>query len=253
MADALAITPHASGAEASDGSGAAVDIGTLRTCLALRLDVTAVAGTFASGQGLTVSVQTSTDGSTGWATVATFAVKTAVGVQSKTIPGCRQFVRASWTVTGSDSPGFTFALTGKAHVLYAEPADLDLTINPLALQNVDDETRAKHLLRATTDMETALNSSNSLPLTAWGEDIRGVTSDRAMYYAMVARGFSPDSPADQLILLKGGVLMPDGRRAAAQKFIDDVAAGRIKPAGTVDQTPDVYEAAGYVVSDTART
>ena len=252
MADALAVSLHASGAETSSSSGTAVDIGALRTCLEVRLDVSAASGTFASGQGLIVTVETSTDGTTGWTTVSTFQLLKAVATIDRVIGRCRQYVRASWAITGTGSPSFTFALTGQAHTLYAEISDLALAITPSALQSVSDEDKNSQLLRATTDMETALNSAFELPLTAWGHDVRGTTADRATYYIMMARGFDPDNATDQLILLKGGVTTIDGRRTGAQRFLDDIAGGKLKPVGVADATPDDYEGGGFVISDDAR-
>lgn len=254
MADALAVALHASGAETADGTGAtAVDIGTLRTCLELLLDVTAVTGTFAAGEGLTVTVETSPDGTTGWQSVGTFTVAAAIGSEKLFFGGCREYVRVSWALTGSGSPSFTFSVSGDAHVLYAEPEDIDGSINAVALQSVSDQTKLKQLLRATGDVDASLNSAYEMPLTAWGPVVRGMTADRAMFYCVESRGFDPDNPSDQLIILKGGVMQPGGGRTSLQKQLDDIAAGRIKPREIVDSTPDTFEGGGFVISDTART
>lgn len=73
----------------------------------LSLDVTAASGTTPS---LTVNIQTSHDGAT-WVTVGSFAARTAPGSERKVFNGLDQFVRASWTVTGT-TPSFSASVNG---------------------------------------------------------------------------------------------------------------------------------------------
>lgn len=95
-------------ARTATGTGAAVDGGAATTNGGLaQLHVVAISGTTPSA---TVVVQDSADGSTGWATIATFAAKTAVGAERVTITGTiRRYTRASWTISGT-SPSVTFAV-----------------------------------------------------------------------------------------------------------------------------------------------
>lgn len=252
MADKLAITPQASAAQTSNGNGGVIDIGALRSCVRLLLDVTAVSGTFAAGQGLTVSVETSPSGTTGWRQIGTFTLLATTGYERKTFAQCERYVRVKWTITGT-LPSFTFSVAGDAHVLYATPADMSRTgINEAALEGIDDGVRADCCLRATDEFETALNSSYSMPITAWGEDLRGHVAARAVFHTMNHRGRDPDSGADRLIDLMGGYITTDGVKSGAQMFYEGIARGMLKPVGIVDQTPDEYEGGGFVISDAPR-
>lgn len=87
-------------AASATGTGTAVDGGAATTNGGLaQLHVTAITGTTPS---VTVVVQDSADGSTGWATIATFAAKTAVGAERVTIAGTiRRYTRESHTVSGT--------------------------------------------------------------------------------------------------------------------------------------------------------
>lgn len=248
MADPLAITPHASAAVSASGDGTAVDLAdTLHTCLDLTLDVTAASGTTPT---LDVYVDTSIDGSTGWRELGKFQQAKAVSSFPLIVDGSRQYMRVRWVVSAGAS--FTFTVSGQAHVLYATLKDLRQSIHYRAITNVAVEDQVRQCLRATTDTETALNSAFTLPITAWGADVRGVTADRAMYYTILSRGFDPENAIHQLILLQGGILTINERPSAAEKQLMNWATGARKPVGVVDQTPTVYEASGFVISDTAR-
>lgn len=61
---------------------------------------------------LDVTVETGPDGST-WATLGTFTQATAPGTERKLLCPVDRFVRAKWTVAGTD-PAITFSLSGEA-------------------------------------------------------------------------------------------------------------------------------------------
>ncbi len=84
------------------------DKGTLR----LNLAVTAVAGTSPS---MTLTLETSPDGSTGWVSVAAFTAATAVSSQRKVFTGLDRFVRLNVTAfSGSATPSVTHGVSGEA-------------------------------------------------------------------------------------------------------------------------------------------
>lgn len=84
------------------------DQGTLR----LTQTASAVGGTTPS---VTVTLETSADGSTGWTAVAAFTAVTANGSQRKVFTGLDRFVRLNATaVTGTDTPTATLAVTGES-------------------------------------------------------------------------------------------------------------------------------------------
>lgn len=93
----------------ASGTGEIYEMGDMTT-LRLKLDVTAASGTTPT---LDVIVETSPDGATEWQTVATFAQKTGVSYERNVFPGCDRFVRAKYTIGGTN-PDFTFSLLGEA-------------------------------------------------------------------------------------------------------------------------------------------
>lgn len=244
MADALAITPHASASETTTGQGPAVDMGVLRTAARLELIVGTVSGT---DRTLDVNVQTSPDGLTAWRDAGAFVRHEGQGSHKRTFGDLDRWIRVRFVIGGT-LPNFTFSVAGFAEVTYADPADLSKTsINADALKGIAPEVLAECCLRATSDAETALNSAYTLPLTAWDSALRGVVADRAMFYAISHRGIDPTSAGNALIMENGGKVF-DGNRSAAERWFDGVATGGKKPPGIVDSTPDVFEAASAVVS-----
>lgn len=59
---------------------------------------------------MTLSLETSHDGTTGWRNVGSFAAKTAVGTERKAFSGLDKFVRWQWAISGT-TPSFTFSCT----------------------------------------------------------------------------------------------------------------------------------------------
>lgn len=104
-----AVTLAASAARTTSGSGSPFPMEG-HTALRLLLDVTAASGTTPS---LTVTVETSGDGSTGWRSAGAFAAKTAVSQERLSLGNLDRFVRVSWTITGT-TPSLTFSVSGEA-------------------------------------------------------------------------------------------------------------------------------------------
>lgn len=77
--------------------------------LRLTLACTAVSGASPSA---TVTVETSTDGATGWTSVGAFAAATSVGSQRKVFTGLDRFYRLN--VTAFAGTSVTFDVTGDA-------------------------------------------------------------------------------------------------------------------------------------------
>lgn len=99
-------TPVASAARTTSAdSGALADYGAARGMRA-QLAVTAASGTTPT---LNVVIEDSIDG-VNWATVGTFAQKTAAGVEAITLAGrFARRLRVRWTVGGT-TPSFTFSV-----------------------------------------------------------------------------------------------------------------------------------------------
>lgn len=240
MADPLSITPHASGAEAADGTGDAVDIEAHRACVRLRLDVSAI-----TADNVTVTVQTAPDPTAGpWSDVGSFAALSAAGtVKPQTFGPCDRYVRVKWTYTGA-SPGATFAVYGEAHQLFALPDDVKaLAIRSAALDAYTDNQLCDHCLRASDRTYDALTASfPETPITAWNRNITGATADLAAFFALKARGFNPEGP--DKVIAQGA--------AMAEQYLQRIAEGVEQPANVTDQTPDAFEGGALIVADTQR-
>jgi hypothetical protein len=95
-----------SAARTTSGNGSAISTG-LEAAQVAKLDVTAASGTTPS---LTVVIEESANGSTGWSTKASFTARTTTGSQIIALPRLNHaFLRATWTISGT-TPSFTFSV-----------------------------------------------------------------------------------------------------------------------------------------------
>lgn len=95
-----------SAARTATGQGSAVSTGVEQAQVA-KLDVTAASGTTPS---LTVTIEESANGSTGWAAHSSFTARTGTGSQVIELRKRSQpFLRAAWTISGT-TPSFTFSV-----------------------------------------------------------------------------------------------------------------------------------------------
>lgn len=83
------------------------DANTLR----LNLIASAVTGTTPS---VTVTLETSADGSTGWTAVGAFAAVTAAGTTRKIFTGLDRFVRLNATTVTGTTPSVTYTVSGES-------------------------------------------------------------------------------------------------------------------------------------------
>jgi phage gp36-like protein len=118
-----------------------------------------------------------------------------------------------------------------------------LGVAALANEDFTNEDKDRALASATTEADGYLNARYTLPLTAWGDDLRQHVVNIAAYRLLVRRGWSPVAPEDQT--LRTG-------HADAMAWLQKVKDERISPPGIVDSTPDVYDAGGFVVSKAKR-
>lgn len=253
MANPFAITLHASAAEAASGSGSSVD-GTLnddaestypRGAAKLLLEVTAVSGTDPT---LDVVIETSPSGSA-WEQVGAFAQETATGHQRLVVAGLERYIRVSWTIGGTDSPSFTFAVSGYAHTVLATPADLqDVGIPTTAFSDVSAGQLAKFLLASSDKVLSYVNAAHELPLTAWGDDLVRATAIVTVYDLLTFVGYRPGDYDDGFRARYVDLVGDTQKRG----WLEHVAAGEITPIGVVDATPDTFDGGAYVESDTAR-
>lgn len=243
MASPLAVTIQSSAAQTLSGNGASIDIATYRGAAKLVLDVSATAGT--GSPLLKVFVQTSPSGST-WKDVGQFTNVSAAGFERMAFAGLERYIRARWEITGT-LPSFTFALSGDAHLVFAQMDDISAISLPAeALSGVTDNLKAKALIAATDVIVPYLTKGGDWPKTTWGDEIRRAASIIAAYDLMVGRGFDPDRYDENFRKRYEDII----------KWLEGVAAGSLEPTDPdpdPDPDPGVPIAGeGYVVTEMKR-
>lgn len=231
MANALEITLRAISAASAPGAGASVNINdgvtdarANRTSARLLLEVTAISGVGAS---LTVTVETSPDGTSGWRTVDAFPAATAPVEVMRAFAQLDKYVRVSWTLAGT-LPSATFMVDGQAHQLFLDKADISMSeLRDKALVNVPAYVMADACIIASGKIESALVAFTP-PILSIGEQLRQSGVVIAAYQVLKWRGFSPDGP-DQLLV---------DDKNAAEKYLRDVATGKIDPDVVDSSTTD---------------
>ncbi len=240
MANALAVSLHASGAETVTGSGAAVDIGALRSVLTLQLQVLAVAGTAPT---LAITIESSPTSTGPWRVIDTLSTVSTTGVTDRSVAGLDRYVRCSWVITGSLGQSFTFSVTGSAHVVYAGSKEVArLALPPAALEGVDAQVIADLAVASSDECDGYLGAAYTLPLAAWGSDLRMHAAKILGCAIMMHRGFDP-AGTDALIV-KG--------RDDAISWLKGIMKGEIEPPEIIDSEPEVYDAGVYTMSAAKR-
>jgi phage gp36-like protein len=220
MANVAEATLAEAGERTASGVGETIDIGALREAAKLSIRVVTAVGDRAK---LALKVESSDDETNwrpAWASPGNIAgVEVHVGELSR-------YVRASWTF-GSGITSAVFTIGAEFHQLFATKADLfsgDIPREALEAAKVNDIYKA--LISASQDAEDALAASNALPLTKWPSSLTQRVTGIATYLVMKVRGFQPQG-SDELIVKA---------HDDAQKWLKDVAAGRIRPPGLAPAT-----------------
>src|SRR4051794_15034224 len=121
-----------------------------------------------------------------------------------------------------------------------------LGINPSAIKGVGSPDLLAALDAASQEADGYLGAQYTLPLLAWGKDLRKYVSQLAAYDILATRGRNPQGLDEDVRM----------RRDDAIRWLKDVRAGVITPAGIVDSTPNqVAGTPGFepvVVSSTSR-
>lgn len=100
----------ASAARTATGNSGAIEVGNRLALRGALLTVTAASGTTPT---LDLTVETSHDGSTGWAAVGTaYTQATGATTQRKSFSPLDRFIRFVWTIGGT-TPSFTFSIAGE--------------------------------------------------------------------------------------------------------------------------------------------
>lgn len=236
MANPLAVTLHASAAETTSSASTAIDIGALRSCLKLRLELDAITGTDARA---TIYVETGASAAGPWRSLGAFPALSVAATKDQVFADCLRFNRVRWLLEGT-TPSVNFKVDGSAHVLYAKVADVGIHAIPAdAIKSVSVAEQAACCLAATDEADGYIGGGKTLPLTAWGDDLTAQVANIAAFKIMKRRGFQPQG-SDELIV-KG--------RDDAISWLRGVGRGDIEPPGMVDSTPDLYDAGIAVFSD----
>lgn len=237
MPQALSIELAASAVVTGSGEGSAVDLGELRKAAKATALVTAFTEVDADPvPGVVLALQCSSGATGPWRTLDTIAVD-AVGGYELSVGGSDRYLRVTWTLT--NMTGVEFAVAGVAHVTYCDPRDITkFSIRAEGVADISASDLADACIAASDGADDYLNSSFSLPITAWGESLRQHTAELAGAIALRARGADPAGP-DALVFDAEG---------KAIKWFDRISDGKLKPPGIVDQTPEVFEGGSVVVS-----
>lgn len=220
MANALAVELAALGERLATDNGASSDISTLRTAAKIRARLVAHTGDRAA---LELRVETSDD-DTNWRKA--WSCKGNAGPIEVHVGDLSRYVRAAWTLEAAITSA-TFSINIEAHQLFATKADLFASEIPKkAIESVGDDAIYKALISSSSDAEDILASSNAMPLTTWPESLTERVCAIACFRVMKRRGFQPEG-ADELII-QG--------KTDAEKWLKDVAAGRIRPPGLTPAT-----------------
>lgn len=118
---------------------------------------------------------------------------------------------------------------------YATAADLArLALPARALTGIplDDQNAAIDAASAVADGYLA--ARYTLPLLAWGEDLKRAVSLMAAYDLMTRRGYSPEGGDEQLRL----------RYEDAIRWLEQVGKGTISPVGLAESPPSATPAPG---------
>jgi phage gp36-like protein len=194
MSNPLDLVLHASAAETSSGVTAVFDVGP-RNALRLLLE----ASGFTAGAKLTVKVETSPNGTTGWRSLGSLPQLSSETNIEETFGSVLRFVRFTWTLDGT-TPSVTFGLTGSAHVTYAVVRDIErLGIARETLAHVKTSDKVEALIAASDTADRYLCREFTLPLVSWGNDLRRMVTHVAVYDLMCVVGFQPEG-ADALIV-----------------------------------------------------
>lgn len=240
MPNTIAVPLRALAAATAGATGTGIDITVLRTAAKLTLDVPLVTG---SGDDLklTVILETSPD-NTVWSHVKTIEVVAAQPAEEIVVGELKRYLRVRSLVAGT-TPSFTWGLTGLAHVIYCEPRDVTTYCIPKrSIKEIESSAIIAACLGASSLADGYLSGSFELPLVSWTEDLNLNTGHLAAAIIFRKRGADPQGP-------DAGVF--DAEKTAL-KWFTLIAAGKLKPPGIVDTTPELFEGGSYVASRPSR-
>jgi phage gp36-like protein len=114
-----------------------------------------------------------------------------------------------------------------------------------ALTGFTDGQKTTALDQAAAVVDSYIGNVTTLPLTSYGEDIRGAEAKIADYEMLSRRGYNPDGGSDGNIRL---------RYEDALRWLESIARGnaRLLSPENVDSATSTYEGGSYVVTRAKR-
>lgn len=202
------------------------------------------------GQNLTVTIERSNDGQTGWTAAASFAIASVAGEYTVETSDLDAYVRVRWAPSGAGS--WTFGVAGAASLIFARSRDRSLIgIRTGAIPNI---TVSQYLAAFETATETIIGDLSAfvLPLRQWGADIRQACVALADWQLLAARSKDP-ADGNNLYVVEADrwnqwLAQVGGR-------VPGAAGRRVRPANVIDSTPperDGTRAAYKFASDPPR-
>jgi phage gp36-like protein len=233
------ITPLEAAERSASGVSDALDLGAA-TSVDLTLDVTA-----AASASLIVYVETArSETSSTWTQAGAFSRTTEAGTRTQVFADLERWIRVRWEISGTA----TFEVAGESVTVYCRPRDMGRVVAERGLFAQQGEAYTpvqldEYARDASDEMDGSLGAMFSLPLTAWGRDVRRKAAELAVYYALFNRGFSPDDEGG-----KGYRKMHDD----VQAWLKAVRDQKLELHGVVDSTPEVEDGGAYIVTDSPR-
>jgi phage gp36-like protein len=252
MADAAALELLASTVIVADGAATAVEVEDGQQVAALTVSCTVYTESSA-GSSIKVYIERRANTSEAWEpnrfqttddngslTTAEYLIFTATGHQRVGVE-IGPLTRIRYDLTNMTT--CTLACAGTMSTVYAAPSDLGKVLIGRALAELDSTAKVDACLAANDLADGYLGLAYVLPLTAWGADLTLQTARLAVALALTVRGADITTGPDALVYQE---------RDRAEKWFNLVAAGRIKPPGLVDTTPEVYDTGAVIASRPSR-
>lgn len=217
-----------------------MDIAAHRGAAKLLLEVTAVSGTTPS---LSVFVDTSPSGNT-WQQIGLFTATTAAGFKRLTVSGCERYVRVRWTIAGTDTPTFTFSVTGEAHQIFCQLEDVSaLGAVSDAITDLSPDTKARGLIAGSDIVANYLQAGGDMPKLTWGDELRRAAAIISAYDLICGRGFDPNEYDSNFRTRYEDVI----------KWLEKIAAGELEPTEPPDEEdPDTGSGGAFIVTTAKR-
>lgn len=126
---------------------------------------------------------------------------------------------------------------------YATEAEfLNQSLPTEAFSTLPVGTIDKSLVWASSYANSKIKKRYTLPLTAWGEDLRSAVCDLAGLRLLRIRGFKPGSGASQAVI--------DAAKEA-KDWLEEISTGDAELDGALDSTTEIDEAGTLTASDPA--